>query len=550
MSKDEEMMQALRRRGGPSRALVFGGIGGLVVIGAVLALVLGRGDERASRAFSALSRCMIGEPLREGENVFFRIRAVELAEKLRPSGSGDGAWPARCAPHATELHRAIDGSGRTALLQRLLREQLGCGDAETQPCTFERSGQPLAKADETWDAAKLAGLELVDVPEVEAPQHRLDPVLGRELPSLGSSELTLADHRFTDSGELWLLLQPGRGKQRAHRYCRITPGGEKASCADAPALPRSLRDARLLADDRTPVVSGYFEADGGEERGAFALPGGAPQKTRLEVRSGPAIEQRGDGLFLLDVADGLVRSQTKLDLPKGAEAAVFSGFVGWLELDDKSQRRKLGFRKIASGATLDQSVIELEGEVPARVEPCTAPGGGAFYGRSGEPPQQIAWFLGPNGWSRPVTGQMPAGQRREWSAVCSPERLTRNWVVTQGEQPTLGLLDCSPKGCTEKRAPWKAEPVKQWLVVAELGASTLALYESFEDDKRLRLAPMERLLETDPVVLLDGFEYSGPKFVGPRVLVGPRLVVVLFDDEKQLHALYVNADGKYGAVAL
>jgi hypothetical protein len=550
MGKDEEMMQALRRRRGPSRALVFGGVGGVVVLGVVLALVLGRGEDRASLAFSALSRCMIGEPLRDGENVFFRIREVELGERLRPSGSGDDAWPARCAPHATELYGAIDGSGRTALLQRLLREQLGCGDAETQPCKFEGSGQPLPKADETWNAAKLAGLELVEAPQAQPPKTRLAPALGRELPSLGSAELELADHRFTESGELWLLLRPGRKSKLATRLCRVTPNGDKASCADAPALPRTLRDVRLLADERSPIVSGYYEAEGGEERGAFALPGGAPQKTRLEVRNGAAIEQRSDGLFLLDVVDGLVRSQSKLDLPRGAEAAVFSGFVGWLELDEKAQRRRLKFRKLAGGAALDKSVIELEGDVPARVEPCTTRGGGVFYGRSGEPPKQIAWFLGKNGWSRPVIGELPEAQRREWTAVCSPERLTRNWVVTEGEQPQLGLLDCSPSGCKAARVAWKGEPVKQWLAIAQLGGTALALYESFQDDKRLRLAPIERLAETDPIVLIDGSEYSGPKFQGARVLIGPRLVLVLFDDEQELHALYVNADGKYGAVAL
>jgi hypothetical protein len=556
VGKDEEMMQALRQRRGPPRALVLSGIGAALLLGVVVVLALGRGEDRASRAFSRLSRCLIGDPLGEGENVFFRIREVELGEKVRPSGSGDSAWPARCAPHATELYRAIDGSGRTALLQRLLREQLGCGDSESQPCRFEGAGQPLTKADETWNAAALAGLELVDVPELDPPKTRLRPALGRELPSLGTAEHALADHRFTEGGELWLLLRPapragdtGRTTRASFRFCRITASGEKASCADAPALPRSLRDARLLADDRAPAVHGYFQGDGGEERGAFSLPGGAPLKTRHDLRHGAALEQRGDGLYLLEIAGGLVTAQNKLDLPKkAADASVLFGSVGWLELDQKAGTRKLRFRTIAAGASLDKAVVELEGEVPARLEPCAAAGGGVLYGRSGEPPEQLSWFRGASGWSRPVSGSLPTGQRREWTAICSPDRLTRNWVVTEGEQPVLGLLDCSPKACRAQHVAWKGEPVKQWLALAQLGDSALALYESFESDKRLRLAPVERIAETDPVVLIDGFEYSGPKFENARVLIGSRLVAVVFDDEKDLHVLYVNADGKYGAV--
>lgn len=47
---------------------------------------------------------------------------------------------------------------------------------------------------------------------------------------------------------------------------------------------------------------------------------------------------------------------------------------------------------------------------------------------------------------------------------------------------------------------------------------------------------------------MDSFDYSGPKFEDARVIVTPRAVIVLFDDEQALHALYVDAEGRYGAV--
>jgi hypothetical protein len=250
---------------------------------------------------------------------------------------------------------------------------------------------------------------------------------------------------------------------------------------------------------------------------------------------------------LLDVKDGLVGTQSKLDVPELADVSLFAGWAGWFEIDEKAKARRLRWRKIGAESKLDGDMVELEGEIPPRVEPCAAKGGGAVYGKTGD--KQTVWFLSESGWSKPVSGVLPAGQRREWTALCSPNRLTRSWVATAGEKSTVGVLDCSPKGCTQKKTEWKGGPVKQWLAVTQLGDSTLVLYETFADDKRLKLGAFDAIGETPPVLLMDGFEYSGPKFVGPRVFIGPKLVIVLFDDEKELHALYVNADGKYGAVA-
>lgn len=534
MSKDDEMVRALQARRGPPKALLLGGIGGVVVVGAVIAVATG-GTGEASEAWSSLSKCMIGEPLAEGENVFFRIREVELAR--------EEGWPARCAEHATKLHRAIDGSGQTVLLKRLLREQLTCGDAENEPCKFPESGQPLTKADETWNAAKLAGLELVDVPGVEAPKGRLKPVLGKELPSLGSAELRLADHKLTESGEIWMVLEPRKDSKQKPRWCKLAPSGEKATCADVAALPDSLGDPRFIPDATVPAIAGFVDTDdGGRQRDVFSLADGKPMKTRGDVRNGHVLERRGNDLYLLEVSDGLVKSQEKLALAEGAEAIVFAGWLGWLEVDDETSARKLSWQKIGAGAKLEGDVVVLDGEIPPRVEPCPVSGGGVLYGRVGTPEKQSAWFLASGKWSKPVSAALPAGQRREWTAVCAPGRVTRSWVKTQGDKATLGGLDCTPKGCSVKESEWKGAPVKQWLAVSVLGDKTVSLYETFRDDKRLQIG------DAEPVVLMDAFDYSGPKLENPRVMVGPKLVVVLFDDEKDLHALYVNDAGKYGAV--
>ncbi len=212
MPSDEEMLQAMRGRGGPpKKALVLGGLGVLVVLAVGVTFAL-RGGSDANRHFSALSRCLIGPPLAPGENVFFRLREAELGSKLG-SVAGPDAWPGRCAPHATALFRAVEASGKSALLRRLLAEQLNCGDAEDQPCKFPEQGHLLGKADELWKAADIAGITLIDVPDVPMPEPRIKPEHGAGFPILADGSYTLADHRITDTGELWLLFSPDRSEK-------------------------------------------------------------------------------------------------------------------------------------------------------------------------------------------------------------------------------------------------------------------------------------------------------------------------------------------------
>jgi hypothetical protein len=536
MATDEQMMQALQKRGAGKKPLLIGAgvLLVLVIVGAVLALRGGGKD--ASRHFSAMSRCLIGPPVAAGENVFFRLREAQLGAKHAPA-EGANAWPSRCSGHATALYRSVDSTGQNALLKRLLAEQLGCGDDPAQPCKFPESGHPLGKADEIWKAAGIAGLELVDVPEVPMPEPRLKPEHAAGWPSLGDGSYWLASNRISDKGEVWLLFAPKDNAKQPFRLCRVSERGAKAKCFDSKKVPHLRGEIELVDALEPPAVAGTTDTDEGVEHAAFSLLDGTPIKLRSGIRKGYALDVRGKDVFLLEIANGTAE-QTKLPFGSDTQAAQFGGWLGWFESDkaDKEETRRLAVQKIGPGAKLEGEKSYLEGEIPPRIEPCA----GALYGRSASPSKQTVWFAQGGGWSKPVSGPLPSAQRDEWASVCTKDRVTRFWVDKSAETAKLGMLDCRPKGCEKREVEWKGVKAKRWFAVTELGDRVAALYETFDDDKRLALAPFNELGSSLPIIITDSPEFSGEKFEDARVVIAPDFVVVVFSSEKSLHGLFVN----------
>jgi hypothetical protein len=138
---------------------------------------------------------------------------------------------------------------------------------------------------------------------------------------------------------------------------------------------------------------------------------------------------------------------------------------------------------------------------------------------------------------------MPSGDRNEWVSMCTPNHVTRFWVDKASENHKLGMLDCRPKGCEKREVEWKGVKAKRWLAVASLGDKVAALYETYDDDKRLHFAPFNELGTSVPTIITDSPEFSGEKFENPRVTITPEFVVVVFSSEKSLHGLFLNATG-------
>lgn len=541
-ARDEQMMQALRQRPTikPGLLIGVGVVVALVVAVAVVAVSAGGG--KANRHFSALSRCLIGEPVKEGENVFLRLREVELAEQLRPSAEGEG-WPARCAPHASELYRSLDGSGKEALLARLLRSELSCGDDETAPCQFPTEGHPFGKADEVWEAARIAGVAIVDVPDVAAPAHRLAPALRRDLPALASAKHYLADSGVTPSGQAWLVYGARRGSELPMRLCRVTERGKSADCSDVKS-PTASGELTLLDLSEPPAVVGNFPGEDGDERGAVSLLDGTRLKLRAGMRKGHVLEPRGKELFLVEIDGGAAVAQAKLELDPTTQATMVAGQFGYLHEQDGE--RKLSWRRIGAGAVLEGEPVTLAGTIPARVDVCEAtPTSGVAHGLQGE--ERVVWFVDGGAWSPPVKGRVPRVRTNEWGPDCRPARYLRHWVERDEGGFRVGRLDCSPKGCKSDAVAFTEKRIKRFLAVTSFDDRVAVVYETHAGGLRSRVAPLGSLDAQPPALIMDSFEFSGEKLENPRVTVAPDHVILTFDNEKHQLAIVVSADA-HGAV--
>ena len=86
--------------GGSSQA------GGFLVISVTLAL-LGCSDKQASKSWSALAVCVVGDAAKgPAADRMKQLRAIQLSNS-GSAGKGD-AWPARCATYANQLYAALD----------------------------------------------------------------------------------------------------------------------------------------------------------------------------------------------------------------------------------------------------------------------------------------------------------------------------------------------------------------------------------------------------------------------------------------------------------
>ncbi len=154
-------------------------LGIALVAGLVVAGVAGFGVTRYLKAtatrrivdsYGSLSRCLLGEPLAQGERASTRFRALQLdsltlGENKRAAGA---VWPDRCAVHAHALAEGLLGADA-------LKEKAPnlAAEAKTLAETLEKKDAywqaPSAALDAMFGSAGSAGLVLVSKPEVEAP---------------------------------------------------------------------------------------------------------------------------------------------------------------------------------------------------------------------------------------------------------------------------------------------------------------------------------------------------------------------------------------------
>jgi hypothetical protein len=143
--------------------------------GGAYALVgsMGSGWPEVGSAYDALSTCMIGAPLAEGETVAARMAGIELAiHTMTPSERAErmSDWPIDCLPRAHKLAEAVKGSARKDA------EPLATAAAELATALEARGVEPPAAAYEKVRAAAealaLSAGTAADVKQPPSPKPR------------------------------------------------------------------------------------------------------------------------------------------------------------------------------------------------------------------------------------------------------------------------------------------------------------------------------------------------------------------------------------------
>ena len=180
--------------------------------------------------WAALERCLIGEPLAEGENVEQRLRMVTLG--------ANGDWPKRCAPYARALEDELSEGGfydEVATLRRALEQDKVYYEHERFRI---RTLFQLAE----WKVEGVAG----DVSAVPMPA-RAKPITG--LAPLGE-QLIGAGIDARDRALVILFEREGHA-------CRLAAEGAEigARCLYFPdAMPRGTGPPKLVPGEGADVV--------------------------------------------------------------------------------------------------------------------------------------------------------------------------------------------------------------------------------------------------------------------------------------------------------
>ena len=410
----------------------------------------------SAQAWANLQHCAFGAPLGTIANLPRRVRLIELAGGR--SGDADG-WPTRCAAHGTELYQALDHQGAGAALKAQLAERLGCD----KQCVID---QPAAQFQGLDELAKRAGLPPVAATVVGPPLLERKLLQKEQIAPLSPWNATLEDRDVLEDGTVRLLFSsPAQGLQ----LCELRPDEGGASCDEVPiqGAPTGLK---LQAGGALAVLSGGSGAATGRRH--FRADTGAEVTLHGGVYRGLALTEIGDQEYeLADVADGQVRTDVKLRLPKGSSTPwLMAGHLAWLEgVGDDGMMLQL--RKVEQSGELlgaKQSVAA----VPASRGPSAVCHSGtsvvALFGAAARP-QALVFYDG-RSWSHSVAvvaalAPVGSGRARESAPPVSdqawrtqPDASAQRRHQEASEFGIIGLLGSATPAPDDSASPWGKVP--------------------------------------------------------------------------------------------
>lgn len=525
----------------------------------------------APKHWKQLEQCLIGEPLAKDENVFTRLRGVQLAESLEATG-GPQDWPQRCAEHATNLHQSLPEDGKGGMIRRALQEQLGCDGGG---CVFPTTGHPLPAADKLWEAVSRAELGDVEAPSVPKPKAPVKSLSAAEFPALANT--TLVDKRQSDRGDLWLLFKGEKGLS----FCSVS--GDKAKCSDVKGAPKFHANApvALAPDTSQPIVVGSVFSEGtGLSRTGFSLAqnkpvdvfgeggheafsgvGFAQQEVEADAEAvpNPDAPPPKPVFDVARVEDGKPSAKTKLEASarvRGPE--VIDDWFVYVERND-DQKTVFKAKELAKGGKVfGATTTEYEGDFPGPFQVCRSKPGAAIgayvppirqLGKPASGKSQISvTLLEGKTWHAPVSFELPK-QVGQFSAFrCGAGWGGLSWLEQQDKQLTVTDLVCKSSGCKTQSVKWAQGDLKNALALGHIFDQVVLVYESTAGDVRTRTAKLDDLPKAKSTLAFESEEFGGITPGTPSLVEGDQAYVAL--DQGGFRLLMVNGDGEVRPVKL
>jgi len=516
-----------------------------------------KADARINVAWSSLSRCLIGEPVRPGERPSVRFRRVQLVAMAMPVDKRRGAdgepWPATCAAYAFELDRALRDGLRAEKAKVTGEPGLNPNEGKNLAGTSESLATTLQKTPKTesldlsatidrlYERATAEKMVLVSVTNVPMPPQGAVPLDADALAAVGSVSKTSfsLDHLFSEShGDRALrFIADGAQPPSSRRFCTLTDE-KSARCTPMPEKVAPMGELHLLGtvqEGASPLLftgkrgaGGIFRSDDGERIDALYSFGAVVLKDKSIALVSPlpppppeADEKKHDEksrdsrLRILRAKPGAAPTISTLMLPEGADPRFHTATIVWDQLLWKAKKdgsvhlfaQKIDGDTLAAPidvGTAEGQAIEPGETVPA-VEGCKTADG--TFVRLGGAAHHIA-FLGKDGWKPPIpSGGYNAamtcrGTEATFTAMSSREKST-TWRLTITQDR------CTPTECKFNRALIEmsselAPPDNGQLAAVDLDGKLLVVWTAgTRGGIRMRLANIRDIATTPDTVIFD-----------------------------------------------
>jgi len=584
---------------GRRRKLIFAVLVGLLVLGAagfgIFRHLSTAAEERVVTTYGALSACLLGQPLSEGERPSVRFRAQQLTamtqagfKRTESKNKKEEPWPDRCGPLAHGFQEALKDTGQAEPGQKDLghwADQLA-----TQLKEEGAYAADLSEAlDQTWELAGKAGLVAAAGSDLPKPPERAQAQTLDTLPATARVTTKTFDMKAlrpeVHPGKSLTFLVEDKDQERSPFVCTFQDGQEAAQCA---SLPKPLTQAThagffLLGtsdDGAIPLVfggnrgaDGAYRSDSGSpiaEANAFgghvaadgfaAVLGWNAPKTALVLR-----RATDDAIKKQPVSTASFRLRT--------EQLEQDAVVLWNQL---VLRGKNSFDETWIAAAPIQPGPVALGPVqnvgrladpeteqpPPKVWPqlmgCRT--GEAIVVRARHGQQEFLSFLVDGRWTKPVKVPSVGGTL---SCRKTEATITR---IDPGSSDTPLETSVTQHRCTPAACQSQSLTMKKLLATAQGLAPSAVIAATGLDGKmlvlwgagsrggvRMRLAPASRIAKATDVVVFDDLVKDGKvqptsSLFDARLIARETFAIALLSTSAGLYAIRIAPDGTFAPV--